>query len=156
MPSFKTIDHFQSMWYGEDTIMDLLVFLCILWGSWSCLYLKEHLTFIKQKVAIHCGSDYKGSVVVPASYQTDFEARGSISIISNDKFTFCIKNRTPISCVSFLVIFWLTFLVMTVVLHVCYNYMMLCWIPYNFMINSVGLLVHFVEEGALPETKTFC
>jgi hypothetical protein len=42
---------------------------------------------------------------VHASYQIDFEAQCSISIVNEGQLHFCIKNRTPISCVSFLVEF---------------------------------------------------
>jgi hypothetical protein len=34
------------------------------------------------------------------------------------------------------------------------NYVILCYISYEFMITSVGLLVHFVEQGILSED--FC
>ena len=63
----------HEIWYGIEVV---------LWGSWSCLCLKEQLTFTKQKMVIHGGSDYKGFVVVHASYQIDFEAQCFISIVN--------------------------------------------------------------------------
>jgi len=53
--------------------------------------LKEQLTIIKQKVAIHNDSDYKGFdsfEVVSASYQIDFEAQSSISIVNKRQLFF--------------------------------------------------------------------
>ena len=60
----------------------------------------------KAKGAIHGGSDNKGFVVVPTSYQIDFEAQCSISIVNKGQLYFCIHNCTSISCVSFSFLFY--------------------------------------------------
>jgi hypothetical protein len=44
--------------------------------------LKDQLTCIERKVAIHDGSEYKSFVVVPTNFQIDFEAQGSIFMIN--------------------------------------------------------------------------
>ena len=50
-------------------------------------------------MAIHGGSDYKGFVVVPTSYQIDFEAQDSISIINKGQTHFLHKESyTHIMC----------------------------------------------------------
>ena len=57
---------------------------------------------MKQKVAIHGGSDYKGYVVVLASYQIDFEARCSIFIVNKGQLHFLHKELyTHIMCFIF-------------------------------------------------------
>ena len=52
------------------------------------------MTFIRQKVAIHGGSDCKGFVIMLASYQIDFEVEGSIFIVNKGQLHFLHKNRT--------------------------------------------------------------
>ena len=88
------------------------------------------MAFIKQKEAIHSGSDYKGFVVVPSSYQIDFEAQGSISIVNKGQLHFLHKNRTPISFVSFLV----NFLIDILGYEWCATYLLqLCDLMLNFL-----------------------
>ena len=50
------------------------------------------MTFIRQKVAIHGGSDCKGCVIVLPSYQIDFEVEGSIIIVNKRQLHFLHKK----------------------------------------------------------------
>ena len=87
-------------------------------------------TWLIKRWAIHCGSDCKGFVVVFTSYQIAFEAQGSISIVNRGQLHFCIKNRTPISCVLFLV----NFLVGILGYDCCATCMLqLCDVMLNFL-----------------------
>ena len=58
--------------------------------------------FVKQKVVILGGSDYKGFVGGHASYQIDFEIQGSISIINKGQLYFLHEESyTHIMCFIF-------------------------------------------------------
>jgi hypothetical protein len=59
-------------------------------------------------VAIHGGSDYKGFVVVPVSYEIDFEAQGSIIIINKGQTHF-LHKESYIRTMCFIFVFVFVF-----------------------------------------------